>query len=332
MFRLFIVLLLVQFTASAQVSVAPVYKEKPNNVNAPSSVDMSYDDVLKSLKGSTTYFIVPKGVSEGDKTELSDKLKSVWNLTNKLEFITMENFIATDYRNQNVNFISMVGNQVKVNKNYWYSPYYLLSKNANPRGAQINYNVLAFWAPDNNKRYIHFGEIDLEYNAYTWFKKNGRNQKKMRTDLVNNVEYVGNWFNAYIVNSLAFMQDNLLKKERVGQDYRLAKKDQLSKLKKETLYIPNYVLETRRGYTKERDLLKSYKFPVQVISKEELNKKIMNSSEPIYYLISEAATDTEVISIFNSKTNELIYHDYIGNSIKLKAKHLAKISKAIGGS
>lgn len=332
MLRFFITtLLLVQLSASAQVFVYPKYKKKPLNATVPNTMQMSFDEALESLKGTTTYFIVPKGVSAEDKNELSTKLSEVWTLTDKIEFITMEDFKSTDYRGQKVNFISMVGNHIRVNKNYWHSPYYMLNKNAHPRGAQTNYNVLAFWGPDDNKQYRHYGEFKLTYNIYSWFKKNGRNQKKMQTDLVNNVEYVGNWFNAYIVNSLAFIQDKIKNKEAVGTDYRLEKKEELGLLKQKTLYIPDYVLETRRGFTKEKDLLKSYKHPVKVISKEELNKKVMNSAEPIYYLIATGTHDTQLISIINSKTSELVYHDYIGNSIKLKAKHLAKLSKAIGG-
>jgi len=337
MFRFFIIaLLFVQLSASAQINVSPQYKSKSKYVaGSPGlntlydAVDMSFDEALNFLEGSTTYFIVPKGVSEADQTELTTKLNAVWTLTDKVELISMADFSATDYRGQKANFISMVGNFVPVNKSYAFSPYSPPYKNYKPKNTITTHNRLSFWAFDDEKRFRSFGGIELTYNVYSWYKKYKRDLKKMHVDFVNNAQYEGNWFNGYIINGLQLIQEKIKSKKAVGGDYRLAQQVQLSLLKEKTLYIPNYVLEHRRGYTKEKDLLKSYHHPVQVISKEELNTKIMSSSEPVYYLIGTSSNDTEFVSVFNSKTGAIVYHDYIGNSIKLKGKHLEKLARVI---
>jgi len=83
--------------------------------------------------------------------------------------------------------------------------------------------------------------------------------------------------------------------EMNGVDSKLVKNvnlDELEKLQTQTLYIPDYIFikfnkwnGNENKYFDESDLMKGYKFPYKIISQDELNDKILDEQNPIYYLI-----------------------------------------------
>ncbi len=150
--------------------------------------------------------------------------------------------------------------------------------------------------------------------------------------------HIRNWGLGYLKTDLQVLM-SLLEKGAERTLYKgSTSPKQLKALKKQTLYIPDYVLisfnkfngnETKRH--KESELLGDYKLPYKLIGNDELNKKIMEDTEPFYYLVYIKSSTDKYVSVYNSQTGEQIYTDYTPISYNIKDKDFEKLADAIGG-
>ena len=185
--------------------------------------------------------------------------------------------------------------------------------------------------PDNVKRVI--GRVELYTDYPTLAKPENIYQSDYDGD-----GHIRNWGPGYLKNDLQLLM-TLLEK---GEDRSLFKGNQdakqLKNLRKDTLYIPDYVLikfnkfngdESKRH--EEKELLGEYKLPYVLISNEALNEKIINSPQPFYYLEYVKSSTDKYVSVVNSQTGELMYSTYAPVSYNLKDKDLGKLADAIKG-
>lgn len=109
---------------------------------------------------------------------------------------------------------------------------------------------------------------------------------------------------------------------------------ELSKLSKETLLVPDYVL-THTYLTEDESrekTFKSYPYKIEFIETDKLDKKIINEEE-VYYLRYVQVGAQKFWQVVNSKSGEILYRGYAGGisglSRELKAKHVADLAKAV---
>ncbi|WP_445712286.1 hypothetical protein [Flavobacterium sp.] len=140
----------------------------------------------------------------------------------------------------------------------------------------------------------------------------------------------------FLKNYLQFIQKNLKANWYsciIASEYD---KEEMKKLSKTTLYIPDYIKIQYNGWTgedkeneKPNDLFKDYDFEYEWISSKDLNKKIFSTKEDFYYLMYTKINSTKIISIINGKTGDIIYTDFQSLSYQLKPKDLKKINRKI---
>ncbi len=108
---------------------------------------------------------------------------------------------------------------------------------------------------------------------------------------------------------------------------------ELEKLKEATLYFPKYTFLRNGATGKKRasgtSLLKNYPYSSKVISTPELEKLILESAQPIYYVVYVVGNTTKYFSIFNSKTGDLVYSTSKMNSFYIKDGDIKALVKAI---
>lgn len=119
---------------------------------------------------------------------------------------------------------------------------------------------------------------------------------------------------------------------------------ELAKLKNATLYIPNYwygekgtILDNLKEgdkYIKAHSdflnsLVKSYPYKIEIISRSELDSKILNAKNDFYYLNYIQSSADKIISIINGKNGDVIYSNLSKNSYRIKVKDIEKIGKLI---
>ncbi|MBK8966627.1 MAG: hypothetical protein IPM36_08060 [Lewinellaceae bacterium] len=66
-----------------------------------------------------------------------------------------------------------------------------------------------------------------------------------------------------------------------------------------------------------------------MISNAELNRKIIEETEPFYYLVYIKSSTDKYVSVYNSQTGDLVYTTYTGISYNLKDKDLGKLESAV---
>jgi len=151
-------------------------------------------------------------------------------------------------------------------------------------------------------------------------------------------EHIRNWGLGYLKNYVQVLMALLEKGEERSLYKSSSDPKQLENLKKQTLYIPDYVLikfskfsgdESKRH--KGEKLLSGYKWPYKLIGNKELNEKIMDESQPVYHLVYIKSSTDKYVSVYNSKTGELIYTTYSPVSYNIKDKDFKKLAKAIDG-
>lgn len=113
---------------------------------------------------------------------------------------------------------------------------------------------------------------------------------------------------------------------------------ELKKLTNNKLYIPSYMTIKYNGWTGKdsegddeniQKIFKKYDYKYEVISDEELNRKILNNEE-LYYLRYVRMNAERFLQVVNSKTGEIIYRNYItGLSYKIKSKHIKELNSKI---
>jgi len=109
----------------------------------------------------------------------------------------------------------------------------------------------------------------------------------------------------------------------------------LEKLKKTTLYIPEYVLEQHSAFQKvlgkisASELMADYPYPYKVVPNAELSKMLMDSKEPIYYLLFVRSNSDKYVAIVEGHEGQFVYNRHTPQSFNVKKGDLRKLAKVI---
>ncbi len=159
---------------------------------------------------------------------------------------------------------------------------------------------------------------------------------------VMNGEYFGNGYPLYcgtgiFKNYLQGFQTFL----KTNGDFSMTvcNKAEIKKLKKGILYVPSSLLVDNSGitfsnYKKNKkpvldaeEIFADYPGKYKVISIKELNEKIINNDEPIYYI---SKPNTNILVVTNSQTGELIFQHTFNESLdKLVKRNLKKLINSL---
>lgn len=146
-----------------------------------------------------------------------------------------------------------------------------------------------------------------------------------------------NWAPGMMSGYLDIVNRNLLSRSGVGVYDEVSNEATLGKLKNDTLYIPDYVTikfnpfsgqEDDDGEQDDESQKKAYKYPVKLISVEELDKLIMNRDREIFYLSYVKNSAQKIVSVYSNKSS-VIYTNCTPMSYNFKNKDLAKLAKHI---
>jgi hypothetical protein len=148
--------------------------------------------------------------------------------------------------------------------------------------------------------------------------------------------HIRNWGEGILKNYLQNLMTALNKKEQRDLYKYFPDTSELKNLKNQTIYVPDYVLIKFNKFTGDeskkhdaKDIFKDYSFNYELISTNELNNKILSSTEPFYYLVYIKSSTDKYISVINSKTGEYVYTKYTPISYNIGSKDLKELAKAI---
>jgi hypothetical protein len=112
----------------------------------------------------------------------------------------------------------------------------------------------------------------------------------------------------------------------------------LAALKEEILYVPDFDLiksgtfkfkQEQRDEDETNDLFKKYTYTYKVITKDTLDKLILTSEKPTYYLLFIRHSTKKLVCVINGQTGETIYSEATSLSQRLKAGDVSGIFNVV---
>jgi hypothetical protein len=306
------------------------------SLGSKAQIAISNVDQIDQIKNTTTYVAMKDPNSEIGK-EYEVIFQKYWTLS-KIEFIKYSDIYK--YLNTNSSFLTIGGYVTEVNSHMIYSD--------GSRSSGVDYAhthiYLELWKCSDkflskNKDPKDFKEKDKKQisrlELFTDFTT------LMMPSYLYKSEYdteghVRNWGLGMLKNHLQNMIFYLKKGTEKKLYSEIINSSEIKKLSNETLYIPDYVFSKFNMFTGDeskkhdvKEILNDYKFKYEVISSQDLNKKIIDDNSVFYYLQYIKSSTDKFISIINSQTGEVIYSVYTPTSYNIKSGDLKDLSKVI---
>jgi hypothetical protein len=153
-----------------------------------------------------------------------------------------------------------------------------------------------------------------------------------------------NGMNGNIKNMIQFLNEHIKQNETRKLLQDMQPSQELANLAKETLYIPNYwygshgtMIENESvnagAYRKTAkyidEVVASYPYKAQLVSRDLLDSLILNANKNVYYLNYIQSSADKIISVVNGLNGNLIYSEITRKSYKIKNDDLIKLGSAI---
>lgn len=306
------------------------------SIGSKAQIAISNVDEIDKIKNTTTYIAMKDPNSKVGK-EYAVIFQKYWTLS-KIEFIKYSDIYK--YLNTNSSFLTIGGYVTEVSSHMIYSD--------GSRSAGVDYAhthiYLELWKCSDkflskNKDPKDFKEKDKKQisrlELFTDF------QTLMMPSNLYKSEYdteghVRNWGLGILKNHLQNLITNLKKGAEKKLYSEIINISEVKELSKQTLYIPDYVFNKFNMLTGDeskkhdvKDILNDYKFKYEVLSTQDLNKKIINDNSTFYYLQYIKSSTDKYVSVINSQTGEVIYSIYTPTSYNIKSGDFKDLSKVI---
>ena len=294
------------------------------SVNA--QFELSYEEHMAALKNGTTYVVMKDPASEIAQDYI-EVFKKYWTIS-KVEFIKSSEITA---HNAKGNFFLTICSWTKTTQS-----------TATSSTVHI---YLGLWTCKDSyfgaktKKKLSWENVHMigRIELYTDFKTLCNPDDLYKYDY-DGGGHIRNWGPGILKNYLQEFMVQLDKGKERSIFAPSSDKAQLNLIKKETLYIPDYILikfgamtgDESKKHT-EKEIFTGYKYPYQLISTEELNQKILNDTIPFYHLQYVKSSTDKFVSIFNSTTGEMIYTIYTPMAYNFKKEDMMRISETILG-
>lgn len=299
---------------------------------ANSQIAISNISEIAKIKSGTTY-IAMKDPNSDKAKEYVNAFKNNWTIS-KFEFIKyseIEKFISPE------NSFLMIGD-------YEHNTQFIKSYENGSRQNGISYSnthlYLELWTCDekyfqSKKKKKEFGSSDkiqvARIELFTDFATLSDPDKLFQSDYDGN-GHIRNWGPGILKNYIQSLMSYLNKNEKRKLYSEIFNAKEMENLKKEVLYVPEYVLTKFNKYTgdetkkhDEKDIFEDYKLKYKILPTDELNQKIIADKTSFYYLIYIKSSTDKYVSVVNSLTGELIYSAYSPLSYNIKSSDLKDI-------
>ncbi len=287
----------------------------------PSTISKISPEQLKILQSSKTVFICK---DSDDIETLKTALKEVWTFSD-LHIIPYSESQSYDFTG--ANRISITGLLTTV-------------ESTGGGGYETMHIYLSLWRPAKSKKgkdiEEYYSRLELQI-TYVDFKKTSDVLKfKSSSSYFYNEANFSNWNPGLLKVYFQCVNDYLVANTNRELFAQETGNSELTNLSTNTLLIPDYCLleyNPKKGETSGKldlkELMEDYPYKYESTSAENLGKLILESNKPIYYLIYTRSAASKFLTIFNSKTGQIVYSKYVAISYNLKSKDFEELAKSI---
>ncbi len=161
-------------------------------------------------------------------------------------------------------------------------------------------------------------------------------KKSIKNYLLSNLynkSHFNNWSPGFLSGYLKQINGGLTDAENRGMDYQFYNKIRLPELAKEILYIPEYI---KTEFSSKLALLpqsgivaEPYNYKLKFLPNKQLDSLILNQATPVKYVIYTQRSNDKIISVYDSKDNQIIYQRFYPNLPNFEMNDLSEIKKTI---
>ncbi len=160
-------------------------------------------------------------------------------------------------------------------------------------------------------------------------------------DSLRNLSYDGdqhiyNWSPGILKNYIQQLMRDLEKGEKRSLYTAIYDQEEISKLKEQTLYVPDYILTKFSKMSgkedkkhEESEIFKDYPHQYKLVSSEKLNEMILQEAEPFYYLLYLKSSTDKYLTVINSQTGKIVYSFYYPISYNIEPADLKDLAREI---
>ena len=303
---------------------------------ANSQFSISNLSEIAKIKSGTTYIAMKDPNSEKAK-EYIEVFKNYWTIS-KAEFIKYSEI--EKYLSPENSFLTIGGYETN-------TEFTRLYQNGSQKHG-INYSnthiFLELWTCDkkyftSKKKNKIFGNGDkiqvARIELFTDFETLSNPDLLYQSEFDGN-GHIRNWGPGVLKNYVQALMGYLAKNESHSLFTGSSNDKELKKLKKESLYIPEYVLtkfnkfngnETKKH--DEKDIFEDFNLKYILLSGADLNHKILTDTTGFYYLIYIKSSTDKYINVIHSLTGEIIYSKYKPLSYNIKSDDFQDLQEKI---
>jgi hypothetical protein len=270
------------------------------------------------------------------------------NLVDGNLFLNVERYsIDRQKVRQSENFGTTYG--AVLSNDYYYLNFWVTDQKYNSK-KDINDYKFSVCRAELYLKTIGMGEEELKTFQITLPNTNMLN-KPRKERFLKNYDFSNSEFEQFYCNGMSGNIKNIIqyvnrhiasKKEKKLLE-SLRPNSEISKLKNDTLFVPNYwfgpggtmqdkLPPNEKMYklnVKYVDgLIKSYPYKIKLITRPELNDMILNAKTDFYYLNYIQSSADKIMSVVNGLTGEIIYSEVTKLSYRPKDKDFEAIGKA----
>ncbi len=306
-----------------QIAFAQIQVGSATHTKGPGKIS---DEDMSKFKKSTTYFIL-QAKDYANQAAFQDAIAKVWKVT-PFKIIQPNEMSNLD---ENKSSFFFFGGFATRSSNSGFHPHlsydlFMLSKNKKGKTEQNMFGKFLLHLDGESYRFI---------SRYA----NGNSQRfseKVIPFLFNEAE-MQNWSPLMLSGYLKVINDGLSTGTLRSVFEEYTNKEGIKALQNQTLYVPNYVNNKFNMFTggekdtedDESDLKSAYAFPSQYVILADLEKAAKENNSGVYYLSYIKNSTDKYVSVFNSKTGEMLYTAYSPMSYNFKLKDLKRISAKV---
>lgn len=306
---------------------------------ANAQIGMPDNDQYESIRNHKLYVEMSDSTSSANQLMIK-AIRQGWTVSS-LEFVSPQQmskflvpgnfFLTLEHNNTSFNFyrerVSAFGDVTNsrsqdINNDYFYLNFWVLDK---------SYDAEKGLKP-KNKRTVARAELYLKTigTGVIDFSSNNIGSGGFQSEFCNGLPgYIKCIFQGVSNN----IQNNITVRLKKDIDATPA----LSNLKKDTLYVPNYVYgqggtmlpdesENSANGRYMTKLLENYHYPIRLIRRDELSNMILKATKPLYYFNYIQSSADKMISVVNGQNGEVLYYNFNDKSYRPKPKNFKELS------
>jgi hypothetical protein len=307
------IIIATSFTSQSQINVGSkeLVKMKPGTFTP---------EQLSKFKNSKTVFVY----RESDNIEeLEPAIRGVWDVT-EISFVPFSEYGEIDMDNTSIFSIGGVNSS---------------STSSSGMSRDNTHIYLSLWMPGKDKKdraiKESYARIEL-HPTYVDYAKITTSERKKAMEYIYDEGHLKNWTVGFLKNYIQNV-NSLLNKDSERWLYQNDEENpKVRRLRTKTLYIADYSMVKFNKFSGDESesldpakIFKSYTFDYELMDAEDLSQKILTEDEAFYYMVYIKSSTDKYLTVYNSKTGEIIYSTYVPASYNLKDSDMKDLAKAM---